>query len=314
MKIPVIVVAGPTASGKSALALELALKYGGEIVSADSMQVYKGLNIGTAKPTDEERKAVKHHLVDILELNEGFSAAEFCKRAREAVSDIHSRGSLPIIVGGTGLYIDSLLYGLSYSHSNENSPLREELSLTAEKEGASAVHDILRELDSEAADSIHPNNLKRVIRAIEIIKATGKSLAESVDKPRLEGEYDFLYTVISPERKTLYDRIDSRVDNMMERGLYDEALWLFSTDTDRAAACMQAIGYKEFLPVYEGKMPISVAVDVLKRDTRHYAKRQLTWFKRHSEAVYISSASLKELENTEQFKAFFKKLGGVKET
>lgn len=312
MKIPVIVVAGPTASGKSALALELALKYKGEIVSADSMQVYKSLDIGTAKPTDEERKAVKHHLVDILELNEGFSAAEFCKRAREAVSDIHSRGSLPIIVGGTGLYIDSLLYGLSYSHSNENRALREELSLTAEKKGASAVHDILRELDSEAADNIHPNNLKRVIRAIEIIKATGKSLAESVDKPGLEGEYDFLYVVISPERKMLYERIEDRVDSMMKRGLYDEALRLFSANTDRGATCMQAIGYKEFLPVYEGTLPLSDAVDTLKRDTRHYAKRQLTWFKRHKDAVYISSASLEALESTEQFKVFTEKLGDVK--
>lgn len=309
MKIPVIVIAGPTASGKSALALELAEKYNGEIVSADSMQIYKGLDIGTAKPNADELKRVRHHLIDIAERNEAFSAADFCEKAREAVSDIHSRGRLPIMVGGTGLYIDSFLYGVSFSHSNENTNLRDELSALAREKGNDAVHKILSELDGEAAKKIHPNNLKRVIRAIEIIKESGKSLEESIEKPKTESEYNFIYVVLMPNRSVLYERINMRVDEMVKQGLLNEAKMLYDEHLPSDATCMQAIGYKELFPIFEKGADEKDALETLKKDSRHYAKRQITWFKRHDEALVLEKPCLEELENSNKFSEFIKNGG-----
>lgn len=310
MKIPVIVVSGPTASGKSALALKIAEKYGGEIVSADSMQIYKELSVGTAKPDKSEIKRVPHHLVDILEPEEKFSAADFKKRAEEAIEDISSRGRLPIIAGGTGLYIDSLLYSTGFSHPKENPKLRRELAEMNEKEGADAVYAILKSLDGDAAEKIHKNNVKRVIRAIEIIKSTHKSLEESVEKPLgVSPKYEVLYVFINPDRQELYRRIDRRVDEMMEQGLLDEAKMLFGRNVLPDATSVQAIGYKEFFGVFRGEKSLSDAVDELKRDTRRYAKRQVTWFSRHKDAVRLKKNELSLLEETEEFKRFIALLG-----
>lgn len=310
MKIPVIVVSGPTASGKSALALKIAEKYGGEIVSADSMQIYKELSVGTAKPDKSEIKRVPHHLVDILEPEEKFSAADFKKRAEEAIEDISSRGRLPIIAGGTGLYIDSLLYSTGFSHPKENPKLRRELAEMNEKEGADAVYAILKSLDGDAAEKIHKNNVKRVIRAIEIIKSTHKSLEESVEKPLgVSPKYEVLYVFINPDRQELYRRIDRRVDEMMEQGLLDEAKMLFGRNVPPDATSVQAIGYKEFFGVFRGEKSLSDAVDELKRDTRRYAKRQVTWFSRHKDAVRLKKNELSLLEETEEFKRFIALLG-----
>lgn len=310
MKIPVIVVSGPTASGKSALALKIAEKYGGEIVSADSMQIYKELSVGTAKPDKSEIKRVPHHLVDILEPEEKFSAADFKKRAEEAIEDISSRGRLPIIAGGTGLYIDSLLYSTGFSHPKENPKLRRELAEMNEKEGADAVYAILKSLDNEAAEKIHKNNVKRVIRAVEIIKSTHKSLEESVEKPLgVSPKYEVLYVFINPDRQELYRRIDRRVDEMVEQGLLDEAKMLFERNVLPDATSVQAIGYKEFFGVFRGEKSLSDAVDELKRDTRRYAKRQVTWFSRHKDAVRLKKNELSLLEETEEFKRFIALLG-----
>lgn len=312
MKIPVIVIAGPTASGKSDAAMSIALKYGGEIVSADSMQIYKGLDIGTAKPTKEDREKVPHHMIDICDINERFSAADFVGGAKEAIEDIYLRGRLPIVAGGTGLYIDSLIYGVKYNHAAENPELRESLTKLAQTEGDEAVHAVLAELDEHAAKKIHPHNLKRVIRAIEIIKDTGKSLEESIEKPETESScYDCLYTVLKRDRKELYERIDKRVDIMLSEGLFEEAKWLFENVEDKNATSMQAIGYKELLPVYEGKMKIEEAAEVLKKDTRHYAKRQMTWFHRKDEALFLDCGEdvLGKYEQTDKFKNILDSIG-----
>lgn len=310
MKTPVIAVTGPTASGKSALAIELSVKYGGEIISADSMQIYKELSVGTAKPGIDELEKVPHHLVDILSPEEKFSAADFKKRADAAIEDISSRGRIPVIAGGTGLYVDSLLYSNGFSHPAENRKLRAELSALAEKEGAGAVHGILSEIDPEAAKKIHPNNIKRVIRAIEIIKSTNKSLAESVEAhEEVSSRYEVLYVFINPDRAELYDRIGKRVDKMMEDGLLTEAKMLYDMHLPSDATSVQAIGYKEFFGCFGKEKTIGEAVEELKRDTRRYAKRQVTWFSRHKEAVVLPRGELSLLEETEQFKRFISLLG-----
>ncbi len=287
MKTPLIVVAGPTASGKTSLAIHLAKKFDGEIVSADSMQIYKKLNIGTAKPTIEEQKEAPHHMIDILDINENFSVVDYCMKAHEVICDIAKRGHIPIVAGGTGLYIDSLVKESTFSSAAENEELREELSLLAEKEGNERVHKILEELDSEAAKNLHPNNLKRVIRAIEIIKSTGMSLSQSIKREVVESRYDVLYLVLTHDREVLYERIEKRVDMMMEEGLFEEAKWLYETIENKTATCLQAIGYKEFKSVLEGEMELAEAVLELKKDTRHYAKRQMTWFRRNDDARLI---------------------------
>ena len=291
MKIPLIVVAGPTASGKTAMAIHLAKKFCGEIVSADSMQIYKKLNTGTAKPTKEELSAAPHHMIDILDINENFSVVDYCAMAHGVISEIYKRGHLPIVAGGTGLYIDSLVNDEDFSSVGEDEALRKELSSLAEKEGNKAVYSILKELDSAAAENLHPNNLKRVIRAIEIIKTTGKNLEEAIKREKAESRYDVLYLVLSHDREVLYDRIVKRVDIMMEEGLLEEAKWLFDTIENESATCLQAIGYKEFKGYFEGLKSLEEATDELKKDTRHYAKRQMTWFRRNKDAKMIDCGS-----------------------
>lgn len=293
-KEKVYVIAGPTASGKSALALEVAERYNCEIISMDSMQIYKRLDIGSAKPTREEMERVRHHMIDILDPSESFSCADYVKLACECVDDIVSRGKSPLFVGGTGLYLDGLMYRNSYEEyekSEETLAYREELNALYIQYGADYIYAMLEKADPESAAAIHKNNVKRVIRALEICKETGrkKSEADSESRER-ESRFDMKTVILSyPDRSTLYDRIDKRVDAMIEQGLVEETRALYEDGilSGKNTASM-AIGYKELVPYIEGNMTLGEASDILKRATRRYAKRQVTWFSRYKDADFLN--------------------------
>lgn len=280
-KKKIIAVVGPTASGKSALALELAKRFDGEIVSCDSMQIYKEMNIGTAKPTASEMLEVKHHMIDVVEPTDNFSCEDYAKHASFAIDDIISRGKLPIICGGTGLYLDTLLRGGSSAPSIDTSKIRAELCARAEKEGIASLYEELSSVDAESARVIHPNNEKRVIRALEIYLATGKPKSEL---DRLSPDFNSIYDVsavclVYKNRQILYDRIDDRVDRMIFEGLVEETKSLMSKGVFQInKTASQAIGYKELFSYVNGEEELSVATENLKRATRRYAKRQITWF------------------------------------
>ncbi len=294
-KIPVIVVCGPTASGKTAVGVELALRLGGEVVSADSMQIYKGLAISTAKPSFEEMKGVPHHLMDFLEPDEPFSVADYVKMARECISDIRSRGKLPIIVGGTGLYINSLIDNISFDHIVSDDSLRKELEEEAEKMGKEHMHEKLRSLDPQAAESIHPNNVIRVIRAIEMCLLSGRTGSENREESRKnQSPYEpCMIGLTCFDRQVLYDRINRRVDKMFEDGLEAEVRAVYEKFKLRTA--FNAIGFKEMIPYFEGECSLEEAADKIKQESRHYAKRQLTWFRRDVRITWADTA------NSEQF-------------
>lgn len=283
-KTKVLAVVGPTASGKSDLGVYLAKRLNGEIISADSMQIYKELSIGTAKPTEEQMMEVKHHLIDFVPLDVSFSVADYLKEAKTAISDINERDALPILVGGTGQYIDALVDGLSFSTESSNSNVRQELQLELERKGEEALWRKLYLIDSAYARTLHYRNSKRVLRGIEIFLNTGVTMTEQLKKSRQNksDEYDFLIIGIDwKEREQLYRRIDLRVDKMLELGLLDEARKVYN-DPRKLPTVKQAIGYKEFFPYFEGQISLEEAIDILKRQTRRYAKRQLTWFRRNS--------------------------------
>jgi len=279
----VIVISGPTASGKSSLAMELAQKLSGVIVSADSMQIYRGMDIGTAKPAKEDMRRVEHRLIDVLDIGEPFSVADYKREACAAIDEIISAGRQPFLVGGTGLYIDAVMNNVSFGDFECPPGIREELSSEAEKLGAEHMYGMLKEVDPEAAEGIHPNNMKRVIRALEVYRATGKTITyyksiSKTDPPK----YNFLhYTLVPKSREELYARINARVDKMMEDGLEREARELFDSGLERAVTACQAIGYKELFGAFRGDMTVDEAVELLKQRTRNYAKRQLTWFSRY---------------------------------
>ncbi|MBQ7671181.1 MAG: tRNA (adenosine(37)-N6)-dimethylallyltransferase MiaA [Clostridia bacterium] len=286
MKNTFVAVLGATASGKSALALALASKYNGEIVSCDSMQVYRKMDIGTAKPTAEERLAVPHHMIDTVGPDEEFSAGDYSELAGKAIEDIFGRGKLPIVCGGTFLYLDSLTEVSSYSESSKDGALREKLAKFASEHGAAALHARLEAVDPESAAAIHENNVKRVIRAIEIFETTGTP--KSVwDKRSKESEPRFgcvRLAILYHDRDLLYRRIDARVDRMMEEGLLGEAKSLYEAgylSPDKIAS--QAIGYKEFIGYFEGALTLEEATESIKQSTRNYAKRQLTWLRRYKD-------------------------------
>ena len=286
-----LVVVGPTASGKSAYAIEKAIQLGGEIISGDSMQIYRGMDIGTAKPTADEMCGIPHHLIDIADIEEPFSAARFVELASSAVADITARGKLPIIAGGTGLYIDTLISGTQLSATEDDLALRAELFRYAEENGALALHARLFEVDPEAANAIHPNNIKRVARALEIYYNTGKTKTELDIKSR---QADSIYAphvvYIQPkERETIYERIDRRVDIMFELGLENEVKTLYEKGLKDTPTASQAIGYKEFYPYFDDLYPLDAVREAICLNTRHYAKRQLTWFNRKpaDEIIYI---------------------------
>lgn len=293
----VLAVAGPTASGKTALAVQLAKEFDGEVISADSMQIYKGMDIATAKPSKEEMQGIPHHLIGFLERSQSFSAAQYADVARNCINDVLSRGKLPIIAGGTGLYISSLLDNVRFSESRETPKLREELSRFAAENGNDALHAKLSELDSDAAQQIHPNNLVRVIRAIEVCMTTGRKFSELKAESRSEASpYDSLIIGLNfNDRQKLYDRIDRRVDIMVENGLVEESKLIWNESGLRTAAC--AIGYKELIPYFEGQMPLDECIGIIKRETRRYAKRQLTWFRRNEEIQWLM---LDEIEQSEK--------------
>ena len=281
-KIPLVAVVGPTASGKSALAVELAIRFGGEVISADSMQIYKRMDIGTAKPTAEEMRGVTHHLINIAEPSELFSVVDYVERAKACIEDICSRGKLPILAGGTGLYIRSLLQGTLFSEGGRDESVRRELAEKAEKEGAGPLLQELKSFDPESAERIHPNNISRIIRAIEIYRVTGKTMTEQ-NKESHRGSSPYRACMIGlcfEDRQNLYRRIDERVDQMIRAGLAEEARSILNEADACVETSLQAIGYKEFRPYFEGKITLEEAAAQIKLETRHYAKRQMTWFRR----------------------------------
>lgn len=282
----ILCVVGPTASGKTEYAIGLAMKNDGEIVSCDSMQIYKYMNIGTAKATDEERKLVPHHMLDFVDPNTDYSVADFVSEARKCIDDILSRGKMPILCGGTGLYMDSVINSVEFSPEKRDDKLREELKLLADTEGAEAVHAVLKELDPIEAEKIHCNNVKRVIRAIEICKTTGMTKTEAdklaIGKPMYNAE---IYGM-TMEREKLYDRINQRVDKMIDSGLEDEVKKLLDMGVRRDSTAMQAIGYKELIRYIDGEISLNQATEDIKRESRRYAKRQITWFKRNKNIIW----------------------------
>lgn len=288
MKRPLIILTGPTAVGKTALSIELARAVGGEIISADSMQVYRHMDIGSAKVTKEEMRGVPHHLIDVMEPDEEFNVTRFQSMAKEAMQGIYARGHVPILAGGTGFYIQALLYDIDFKENDDSSAIREELERLGEEKGSFYLHELLRECDPESAAAIHANNRKRVIRAIEYFRMTGQKISEHNQEEREKtSPYDFYYYVLTCERSRLYERIEARVDAMLEAGLVEEVRRLKEMGCRRGMVSMQGLGYKEILDYLDGNCSLEEAISILKRDTRHFAKRQLTWFKREREVRWI---------------------------
>lgn len=288
-KIKTISILGPTASGKTGLAIALAKKLDGEVVSCDSMQLYRGMNIGTATPDMAERGGVVHHLFDIIEPEQEFSSADYAKITADVIKDISSRGKTPILCGGTGMYHDSLMRISAYSEGERDEELRERLYKFAEENGNEALHERLRAIDPEAADGIHPNNVKRVVRAIEVFETTGKTKTET-DREQVSGEIpydDTMFILTFADRQRLYARTDLRVDLMMKQGLTEEAHELLNTGRNISKTAAQAIGYKEFLPYFRGEQTLDEVSAAIKLATRHYAKRQMIWFRRYENAVRL---------------------------
>lgn len=299
-RIPVVAVVGPTASGKSDLAVEICLRFNGEAVSADSMQIYKGLDISTAKPTEEEKKGVPHHMMDFLDNTESFSVAEYQKMAGECIRDIYSRGKLPVIVGGTGLYIDTLLNNIQLKEDSFDEALREKLLERVEKEGIENLLDELRGIDPEYAGKMHLNNVKRIIRALEVWYSSGVTMTQQIADSHAERPYDVCFIGLDAEdRDFLYERINRRVSIMLENGLEAEAKDYLSRKN--TATSSQAIGCKELKPYFDGEITLAEAADNLRQATRRYAKRQLTWFRRNKEINWIlidKFNSKAEMQNT----------------
>ncbi|MDE6789267.1 MAG: tRNA (adenosine(37)-N6)-dimethylallyltransferase MiaA [Ruminococcus sp.] len=283
----VLAVCGATASGKTWLGVELAKKYDGEVISADSMQIYKGMDIASAKPTAEEMQGIPHHLIDFLDRNIPFSVADYVELANEKIREVLGRGKLPIIVGGTGLYIDSLLNNVKFSEAKSDNEYRESLYEIARTQGNHVLYELLCNADPEAAESIHENNLVRVVRALEVMHTTGRKFSELKAESRLvESPYDSLILGLNAaERSVLYDRINQRVDIMVQNGLVEEAKALWQECGMKTAA--NAIGYKELIPYFENIMPLDECIDKIRQETRRYAKRQLTWFRRNERIRWI---------------------------
>ena len=287
-KTPLVIIAGPTASGKSAAAVELALRMNGEVISADSMQIYRGMDIGTAKVTKEEMRGVRHYLIDCADPDENYNVVLFQQKAREAVQEAVSAQKLPILCGGTGFYIQALLYDIDFTEMEENTSLRSRYEALAAEKGPEALHRILKEKDPASAAAIHPNNVKRVIRALEFAQVSGGSIAAHNLAQRERGSaYNSVFFVLTMDRQKLYERIDRRVDLMMEQGLLDEVTRLRDIGIARDSTAMQGIGYKQIYSYLEGDWSLEEAVRLIKRDTRHFAKRQLTWFRREKDVIWV---------------------------
>lgn len=296
-KKPFVVLTGPTAVGKTALSIALAKAINGSIISADSMQVYKHMDIGSAKIMPEEMEGVKHYLVDEFEPDEEFHVARFTERAKECLEEIYAEGKVPILVGGTGFYIQAVLYDIDFSKQDANTEYREELETLAKEKGAEHLHSMLKEVDLESAEAIHANNIKRVIRALEFYHLTGTKISEHNETERQkESPYNFAYFVLTDDRVKLYERIDKRVDIMVEKGLVDEVKKLKDMGYHREMVSMQGLGYKEILDYLDGKMTLEEAIYIIKRETRHFAKRQLTWFRRESDVIWFDKGTYNHSE------------------
>lgn len=296
-KKPFIVLTGPTAVGKTALSIALAKAVNGSIISADSMQVYKHMDIGSAKIMPDEMNGVKHYLIDEFEPDEEFHVARFTERAKECLEEIYADGKIPILVGGTGFYIQAVLYDIDFSKQDADGEYRSELEALAQKKGADYLHDMLKEVDPESAEVIHANNIKRVIRALEFYHLTGTKISEHNETERKkESPYNFAYFVLTDDRAKLYERIDKRVDIMLEKGLVDEVKKLKEMGYHREMVSMQGLGYKEILDYLDGKLTLEEAVYIIKRETRHFAKRQLTWFRRESDVIWFAKQEYQHSE------------------
>lgn len=291
-EIPLIVVAGPTASGKTGLAIDIANYTGGEIVNADSMQIYRYMDIGSAKPTKEERAKAVHHMIDFLEPDSEYSVADYTEDAHKVIADIVSRGKMPVMCGGTGLYINSVVNDVSFGEVETDYNLREELRKAAEEKGGEYLIEMLREFDPISAERLHPNNLKRVIRAIEFYKLTGVPISEHQEETKKQkSRYNPLMMCIEWDREVLYDRINKRVDMMLEGGLIDEVKKLRDMGYTKDLNSMQGIGYKEVMDYLDGKYTLDETVEIIKQSSRRYAKRQMTWFRRDERIHYLPSGN-----------------------
>ena len=288
VKKPLVVLTGPTAVGKTKASIGLAKAIGGEIISADSMQVYRHMDIGSAKITPEEMEGIPHYLIDVLEPDQEFNVVVFQELAKQAAAEIYSRGHIPIVAGGTGFYIQALVYDIDFTENDEDTAFRRTLEEQAKREGTEALYERLRAVDPESCESIHAHNIKRVIRAIEFYEKTGKKISEHNREQRQnDSPYNFAYFVLNDDRERIYERINVRVDLMMAQGLVEEVRALRESGCRKEMVSMQGLGYKELLSYLEGETSMEEAVYLIKRDTRHFAKRQLTWFRREKEVIWV---------------------------
>ena len=291
-KKPLIILTGPTAVGKTKASIGLAKAVDGEIISADSMQVYRHMDIGSAKIKPEEMEGIPHHLIDVLEPDDEFHVVKFQQLAKKAMREIWERGHIPIVTGGTGFYIQALLYDIDFDENEKEDACRKELEAYAREHGAEALHEKLALVDPASAEMIHPNNIKRVIRALEFYEQTGKRISEHNETQRQrESPYAFAYFVLTDDRAHLYERINRRVDQLIEEGLVNEVQALKDKDYTKQLVSMQGLGYKEILDYLDGNCTLEEAIYTIKRDTRHFAKRQLTWFKRERDVIWINKQS-----------------------
>lgn len=287
-KTPLVIVTGPTAVGKTNLSVAFAKQMGGEIISADSMQVYRHMNIGSAKIRPQETKGVPHHLIDLIEPTQAFNITLFQKYAREYIGEIRGRGHLPVLAGGTGFYIQSVLYDIDFTQEADDGACRQELEALCEERGGEWLHTLLAQADPEAARQIHPHNRKRVIRALEYYRLTGQRISEHNEQQReKKSRFRFCYFVLNDDRRKLYEKIDRRVDQMMADGLVEEVRELRRMGCLRDMTSMQGLGYKEIFDYLDGRTTLEEAVYLIKRDTRHFAKRQLTWFRREKDVIWV---------------------------
>ena len=297
MKNKVLIIAGPTAVGKTNLSIELAKKLNGEIVSTDSMQIYKYMDIGSAKITKEEMDGVKHHMIDVVDPDTPFSVAEYKNLATKCIEDIISRGKLPILVGGTGLYINALTCNMDFTEAESDIEYRKELEELADKYGNEYIHKMLKDIDEKSYNDIHYNNRKRVIRALEVYKLTNKPFSSfNLGDELYNGPYDVKYFVLNMNREKLYDRINLRVDIMIKNGLIEECIRLKNMGYTSSMQSMQGIGYKEIFYYLENKISLNEAIELIKKGSRNYAKRQLTWFRRDPRAIFLDKDILNEKE------------------
>lgn len=291
-KKPLIILTGPTAVGKTKASIGLAKAVDGEIISADSMQVYRHMDIGSAKIKPEEMEGIPHHLIDVLEPDDEFHVVKFQQLAKKAMREIWERGHIPIVTGGTGFYIQALLYDIDFDENEKEDACRKELEAYAREHGAEALHEKLALVDPASAEMIHPNNIKRVIRALEFYEQTGKRISEHNETQRQrESPYAFAYFMLTDDRAHLYERINRRVDQMIEEGLVNEVQALKDKGYTKQLVSMQGLGYKEILDYLDGNCTLEEAIYTIKRDTRHFAKRQLTWFKRERDVIWINKQS-----------------------